>query len=445
MPRTLFARSLLIVVAPVMILYVVMGYIFLNQHWEEVTRQLSNAVARDIAFVIELETAQPNVDPTPTLQLASDALGTKFEYLPHEEMNDDKGQQNVQQRPPGRVVRMKEDKDRQNVLSRMMGKAVKRRLSYPSHVQLAPDGENYEVDVETPRGLLRVTVPEKRIFTVTTFQFIFWFTGIAAALLFIAILFLRGQVRPISRLAEAAEAFGNGIDRPFRVEGAREVRRAAAAFLLMRERIRRQIAQRTEMLAGVSHDLRTPLTRMKLQLALMKDTGIEELKSDVAEMEAMIEAYLQFARGEGEETPVSIQLDELLNQLVKDTARGQEGKISLKTAPVKLNLRPQATRRALGNIIQNALNYGDHCDVTVEETEDNVIILIDDNGPGIPEYAREDVFRPFYRLEQSRNRASGGIGLGLAIARDIVRTHGGEVTLETSPVGGLRVKVQLPK
>jgi two-component system osmolarity sensor histidine kinase EnvZ len=159
----------------------------------------------------------------------------------------------------------------------------------------------------------------------------------------------------------------------------------------------------------------------------------------------MIEAYLQFARGEGEETPVSIQLDELLNQLVKDTARGQEGKISLKTAPVKLNLRPQATRRALGNIIQNALNYGDHCDVTVEETEDNVIILIDDNGPGIPEYAREDVFRPFYRLEQSRNRASGGIGLGLAIARDIVRTHGGEVTLETSPVGGLRVKVQLPK
>jgi two-component system osmolarity sensor histidine kinase EnvZ len=222
------------------------------------------------------------------------------------------------------------------------------------------------------------------------------------------------------------------------------VRRAAAAFLVMRERIRRQIAQRTEMLAGVSHDLRTPLTRMKLQLAMMKDTGITELKSDVEEMEAMIEAYLQFARGEGEESAAPVMIDELLEQLVKDTARGNDGKINLKTLPVKLNLRPQAARRALGNLIQNALNYGTHCDVTVEKNEDKVLIFIDDNGPGIPEYAREDVFRPFYRLEQSRNRASGGIGLGLAIARDIVRAHGGEVTLETAPIGGLRVKIVLP-
>ncbi len=427
MPRTLFARSLLIVVMPVMLLYIATAYIFLNQHWEEVTRQLSSSVAREIVLVIDLQNAHPDVDPLPRLQIASDTLGMKFDLLKdNHPINEDK------------------DKDKQNILSRMIGKAIKRRLSFPSHVRLAPGGDNYEIDVMTSRGLLRVTVPEKRVYAVTTFQFIYWFTSIAVVLLFIAVLFLRGQVRPIRRLAEAAEAFGNGVDWPFRPEGAREVRRAATAFMQMRERIKRQIAQRTEMLAGVSHDLRTPLTRMKLQLALMKDDGVQEMKADIAEMEAMIEAYLQFARGDGEETATPTHLNELLEQLVKDGARGQEGKITLKTPSIKLNLRPQAMRRALNNIIQNALSYGTLCDITVERTEEHVVILMDDNGPGIPEAARDDVFRPFFRLEQSRNRASGGIGLGLAITRDIIIAHGGDIALETSPLGGLRVKVTLP-
>ena len=423
MPRTLFARSLLIVVTPVVVLQLLMAYIFLNQHWEEVTNKLSQSVAREIAFVIELENVYPS-DQDKILQLATDATRLKFEQLPEKKM-------------------AAEDANRQGVLSRMIGSAVKRRLTYPARVQNGLDPETYEIEVITPRGLLRVIIPEKRVFAVTTFQFIFWFTIVGAVMLLISILFLRGQIRPIRRLAEAAEAFGHGIDHPFRPEGAREVRRAAAAFLLMRERIRRQISQRTEMLAGVSHDLRTPLTRMKLQLAMVKDVGVSAMKSDIAEMESMIEAYLQFARGEGEETAIPTQLDDLLAQLVADSARGHEGKIILQTAPTKITLRPQALRRALGNLIQNALTYSTQCWVTLTASEDSAVIFIDDNGPGIPPEAREDVFRPFYRLEQSRNRASGGIGLGLAIARDIIRAHGGEITLNDSPTGGLRVIVAL--
>jgi len=426
LPRTLFARSLLIVITPVVVLQLLMAYIFLNQHWEEVTRKLSFAVAREIAFVVELENTMPVADQSKILQLASDAIGLKFEQLPTQRMTPD-------------------NDDRQGILSRMIGSAVKRRLIYPARVQEGTEPETYEIEVITPHGLLRVTVPENRVFTITTFQFIFWFTGAGAVLLLISILFLRGQVRPIRRLAEAAEAFGHGVDRPFKLEGAREVRRAASAFLLMRERIKRQIAQRTEMLAGVSHDLRTPLTRMKLQLAMLKDAGAQELKSDVSEMEAMIEAYLMFARGEGEEAAVLTQMDEFLMQLLRDSARNGGAEIRLNSVPTRLVVRPQAMRRALANLVQNALAYGTQCDVTLADNDERTVILVDDNGPGIPPESREEVFRPFYRLEQSRNRASGGIGLGLAIARDIIRAHGGEITLEDSPMGGLRARVELPR
>jgi len=424
LPNTLFARSLLIVVTPVIVLQILMAYIFLNQHWQEVTNKLSQSVAREVAFVIELETAYPDRQAE-ILQLATDTTRMKFEQLPTRRMGH-------------------EDGNRQSFLSRMVGSAIKSRLTYPARVQLGRDDETYEIEVVTPHGLLRVTFPEKRIYTFTTFQFLAWYTSASAILLIISILFLRGQIRPIRRLAEAAEAFGQGIERPFRPEGAREVRRAAAAFLLMRERIKRQISQRTEMLAGVSHDLRTPLTRMKLQLAMMKDKTVEAMKADIHEMEAMIEAYLQFARGEGEENAVSVQMDEFMMQLAQDYTRAGGRQINLTALPVRLIVRAQAMRRAIGNLIQNALRYGMQCDVTLMLADEQAVICIDDNGPGIPPEAREDVFRPFYRLEHSRNRESGGIGLGLAIARDIIRAHGGEITLETSPAGGLRARVVLP-
>jgi two-component system osmolarity sensor histidine kinase EnvZ len=257
---------------------------------------------------------------------------------------------------------------------------------------------------------------------------------------------MRNQVRPIRRLAKAAESFGRGIDVPgFKPQGAAEVRLAARAFLQMRERIRRQIDQRTIMLAGVSHDLRTPLTRMKLQLAMAgKDPEVANLASDVIEMERMVEGYLAFAAGEGEEEPKTLLLSKLLNSIVEQVPKnGARIDLRLDDDP-EITLRPAAMRRCLTNLLSNALRYGSEVHVRTKVRQKRAEIIIDDDGPGIPADRREDVFRPFYRLDESRNPSTGGTGLGMTIARDVVRGHGGELTLEDSPTGGLRARIRLP-
>jgi two-component system osmolarity sensor histidine kinase EnvZ len=258
---------------------------------------------------------------------------------------------------------------------------------------------------------------------------------------------MRNQVRSLRRLAAAAEAFGKGRDMPhFRPEGAIEVRQAAAAFLVMRERIQRQITQRTEMLAGVSHDLRTPLTRMKLELELLGDSeDVVGLKADIVEMEQMIEGYLSFARGEGNEAPLVTDIVASLEDAVA-TARRDGSRISL-AAPAELHIpvRRDAFRRCIMNLIGNAVRYGGGVWVSLEPKRRSVEILVDDDGPGIPEAMRETVFRPFHRLESSRNMETGGVGLGLTIARDIMRGHGGDLVLEASPHGGLRARMILPR
>jgi len=262
----------------------------------------------------------------------------------------------------------------------------------------------------------------------------------------VASIFMHNQVRPIRRLARAASEFGKGRDETdFKPEGATEVRRAAQAFNIMRQRIRRHISQRTDMLAGVSHDLRTPLTRMKLGIALLGDgKEASELKADVDEMERMLEGYLDFVRGEGEEAPEPTDLGLLLEDTVA-AARREGARIDYHVEEaLTLPLRPNALRRCFANLIGNAARYGDHIAVRVGRRGDMVEVIIDDDGPGIPPDKREDVFRPFFRLDESRNPATGGTGLGLAIARDMVRGHGGDITLEDAPTGGLRARVRLP-
>jgi two-component system osmolarity sensor histidine kinase EnvZ len=273
-----------------------------------------------------------------------------------------------------------------------------------------------------------------------------WMVGTAVVLLAVAVVFLRNQIRPIQRLAQAAEAFGKGREvGDFRPSGATEVRQASAAFLAMRERILRQIGQRTEMLAGVSHDLRTPLTRMKLQLALLGlRPEVAELKRDVAEMEKMIAGYLAFARGQESEATVATDLPALLNDVVA-TMRRHGGDIRLKSgSDITVPIRPNAFRRCLVNLIENALRHGRRVEVSAVRRGGAVEIAIDDDGPGVPADRREDVFRPFYRLDESRNPATGGVGLGLTIARDVIRGHGGEIELGTAPIGGLRALLRLP-
>jgi two-component system osmolarity sensor histidine kinase EnvZ len=274
--------------------------------------------------------------------------------------------------------------------------------------------------------------------------------GSSLILLAIAVLFLRNQVRPIERLALAADAFGKGRAVPdFHPYGATEVRRAARAFLTMRQRIERHVTQRTEMLAGISHDMKTPLSRMKLQLAMMPEgPDIQAMRGDITEMEYMLDEYLDFARGEGGEQSTP----EDLSELVRDAAAASAGAHGMESAniaveapgPIEIYIKRKALRRCITNLIDNALKFGRQVQVAVTRDERFARIVVDDDGPGIPPERRDEAFRPFHRLDEGRNLQAGGSGLGLAIARDIARAHGGDILLEKSPMGGLRATVRLP-
>jgi two-component system osmolarity sensor histidine kinase EnvZ len=332
-------------------------------------------------------------------------------------------------------------------LERTLAAALEEQVARPFAINTRIAHEWYEIRVQLPDGVVRILSPERRMFSPTTYIFILWMTGSALVLFGIAIVFMRNQIRSIRRLAIAADRFGKGRDTPdFKPEGAAEVRQAAAAFLVMRERIQRQMRQRTEMLAGVSHDLRTPLTRMKLALAMLnEDPEVEELKDDVAEMESMIETYLAFARGEGTEQMQPTDLSRLVGEVVVG-ARRAGSQINLTIAEtLSLPLRTNGFKRCLSNLLANSRRHAHTVWLHVGRRDPMTIqILVDDDGPGIPETAREDVFKPFFRLDTSRNPETGGTGLGLAIARDVVRSHGGDITLDDSPQGGLRVIIRLP-
>jgi two-component system osmolarity sensor histidine kinase EnvZ len=428
LPQTLFGRSLLIIVTPVILLQVVATWIFYDRHWDTMTNRLAYAVGGEIGMVIEqLERDVTMADRTETLSMAARTMDLIITFEPDAIL------------PPQRQAL-------NSLLERTLGMALDERVRKPFLIDTRVASNWIEIRVQMADGVLSVMSPERRLFSSTTYIFLLWMVGAAMVLFAIAIIFMRNQIRPIRRLAAAADAFGKGRDvTRFKLEGATEVRQAAAAFLVMRERIQRQISQRTEMLAGVSHDLRTPLTRMKIQLELFTDCAdVEDLKADVIDMEQMIEGYLAFARGEGAEAPVPTDLNRLINEAVSSARRDGaivdlhlEGELSLP-------LRPNSVKRCLANLIGNARRYADHVWVQAGRRDDAIEITVDDDGPGIPASSHEDVFRPFFRLEGSRNRSTGGVGLGLTIARDVIRSHGGDITLGDSPRGGLRAVVRLP-
>jgi two-component system osmolarity sensor histidine kinase EnvZ len=298
-------------------------------------------------------------------------------------------------------------------------------------------------------GVLRLLVPRERVTASNADIFILWMIGSSLVLIAIAALFLRNQVKPIERLAYAAENFGKGRTiAEFKPHGATEVRRAATAFLEMRERIDRFVQQRTEMLAGISHDLKTPLTRMRLQLAMMPhDEDTEAMEGDIADMERMLNEYLEFARGEGGGEAEPADLAVLAAEAVADAGRAHDAqsRIALTvTEPMTVAIKRNALKRCLVNLIDNALKYGRRVQVGLQRVGRNIELSVEDDGPGIAEDRREEAFRPFHRLDQGRNLQTGGVGLGLAIARDIARAHGGDVRLEKSSLGGLRATIRLP-
>jgi len=429
MPSGLLGRSLLILMTPMLLLQIVTVLIFFERHWDTVARQLSRGLAGDIAFVIDYLGEYPDADHFEWLQhSARTRLQLDILFEPDEIL-----ERQITQPPFGLV-------------SQELFNALNERLQRPFFFDLDVDDRKLEIRVQLKDGVLSVVAPRKRLYSSTTYIFFMWIAGSALILYGVAVMFMRNQVRPIRRLAKAADQFGRGVEvDTFKPEGAAEVRLAASSFISMRDRIARHLSQRTALLAGVSHDLRTPLTRMKLELAMQGSLpGVDALKQDVVDMERMVDAYLAFARGEEGEKAVPTDIGKLITDQVGESLRdGQQIDLHIADS-LEMDLRPQSVRRCLANIMSNAGRYANNLSVRAGRRGQDYEIVFDDDGPGIPVDKREDVFKPFYRLEESRNQATGGVGLGMTIARDSARGHGGDVFLEDAPGGGLRVRLVLP-
>lgn len=428
LPKSLLGRALLIIVTPLILLQVVSGLIFYETHWDKVSYRLARSVAGDVAVIVQLVTDDPSEEGRErAAALAGRSMDMFVTFLPGAILSN-------RVTPPT------------NDLEDMLDRSMQNFVVKPYRLDSESSDRNVIIDVQLADGVLRITTTRKRLFSTTVYVFVIWMIGTSLILFGVATIFMRNQVKPIRRLARAADNFGKGRDvSNFKPEGATEVRQAAQAFMAMRERIQRQITQRTDMLSGVSHDLRTPLTRMKLQLAMLGNVdGVDDLSGDVSEMERMLEGYLAFARGEGTEKPSPTDLGMLLEDVVSQVRRrGRPIDLHLEDQ-LNLPLRPNAFKRCVTNLVENAARYGQHVSVRAGHRGDAIEITVDDDGPGIPEDKRAEVFRPFFRLDDSRNPETGGVGLGLTIARDVVRGHGGEILLSESPAGGLRGRIRLP-
>jgi two-component system osmolarity sensor histidine kinase EnvZ len=429
LPHSLFGRAITILIVPLLVVQLVAAYVFYDRVWETVTRRLSNAVAGEIGTVVQVMARHPDPESRYWITtVAGELNGLQF-------IIED-----------GAILTNRHPGVGTGILERLLVNALNERVRRPFRLDVWGHERDVQIDIQLSNGVLAVRVPRERLFTTNTYVFVLWMVGSSLILFAIASIFMRNQVRPIEQLAAAAEEFGKGRDVPeFKPYGATEVRQAAVAFNAMRERITRFVGQRTEMLAGVSHDLRTPLTRMKLELAMLGDApSIGGLKSDVADMARMVESYLAFVRGEGEEQTEPTDIGKMLDELVT-TARREGNSVALEAeGDLTLPLRPHAMKRSLNNLIANALRHAAQVAITAGRRGRAVEIVIDDDGPGIPAEARDDVFKPFFRLDPSRNPQTGGVGLGLTIARDVVSGHGGSIQLDTSPLGGLRARIKLP-
>lgn len=429
LPRTMFGRSLLIVVMPLILLQAIATWIFYDRHWAAISWRLSAGVAGDVALMVEAVAFAGSPAATARVLDSAPRL-TNMEFALH------RGARLPPPRPRGDTL-----------VEEQLTTAMQGRVDLPYRIDALGYPHGFRIEVQLAQGVLSANVPRELLYSPTTYIFVMWMVGSSLVLLAVATVFLRNQVKSLRRLAAAADGFGKGHPvTSFKVEGAVEIRQAAVAFLKMRDRIQRQIRQRTQMLAGVSHDLRTPLTRMKLALEILgDDPAVEELKSDVAEMEHMVNGYLDFVRGEGTEPPIETDIALLLEDIAAAVRR--DGTPLSLAAPVEylMPVRPNALKRCLGNLIANARRHGSHVWLTGSVVEDGIDICVDDDGPGIPPADRDRVFRAFIRLDPSRNPSTGGVGLGLTIARDVARGHGGDVRLETSPQGGLRARLHLPR
>ncbi len=429
LPHSLFGRTLMIIIVPVVLLQILLAVVFFDRHLDRVAIRLAQSVAGDLNFLIQRYEALPSdKERVALLRTAQRNMNMRLIFV------------------RGQKVDLSIRPDVITPLEQLLYETMDKGLPGGYSITERSGSKAYDIYVGVEGGAILAIVPFNRFTTSTVHILALWLVGAATLFMGISIIFLRNQVRPIRQLALAAEKFGRGQDvENYRPSGASEVRQAGAAFQRMSERIDRQIRQRTEMLAGVSHDLKTPLTRMRLELAMLgEQSGIDELKADIAEMEEMIEGYLAFAKGAQGEAVQDIDLSELLADVVNAAIR-DGSQVDLQTVrPLQVECRPQALKRCVTNLINNAQRFANNIRVQTEQRTDGIWIIVDDDGPGIPPESRKDVFRPFFRLEESRNIDTGGVGLGLAIARDTIRSHGGDVTLGESDLGGLSARVRIP-
>lgn len=429
LPTTLYGRTFLIIVLPVALMQLAVAWVFFDAHWRTVTMRLSEGLAGDIAWALE----SYQDDPSPaglarTAGRAERSMSLSIAFLPDKPLPETR---------------------RRNALAAVdssLRQALAARIDAPFWFDTTRYPAYVDIRVQVRGGVLRVLAPRERAVATQGLIFLGWMAAATLILTGVSLIFIRNQVRAIERLAQAADDFGRGREAPdFKPHGAREVRQAARAFLAMKTRIQRHIEQRTALLASVSHDLRTPLTRLRLELALAEPgPATQAMKQDLSEMEHMIDEYLAFARGEGGEQPVDLDVSALAAEAAEGARRtGAQIEVSAPGA-APFRGRRNALKRALANLIGNAASHGSRVRVEVERHVTGVTVRVDDDGPGIPPERREEAFRAFNRLDESRNQNAKGVGLGLAIARDAARSHGGEIRLEDSPLGGLRAVLTLP-
>ncbi|WP_371823940.1 ATP-binding protein [Phyllobacterium sp. 628] len=430
MPKRLYARSLIIIIAPMVLLQSVIAFVFMERYWQTVTQRLSTAVVRDISGIIDMMDTYPQ-DPgyENLIRISRERLSLNISILPPDPLP-----------APG-------PKPFFSVLDEPLSAEITRQINRPFWIDTIGDSDLLEIRIQLEGKVLRVFARRSQAYASNTLILLVWMSGSALVLLAIAILFLRNQIKPIQQLAAAADSFGKGRAPPpdFKPRGAEEVRRAGAAFIVMRERIERQIEQRTTMLSGVSHDLRTILTRFKLQLALVgHKVDTDAMEQDIDDMQSMLEGYLAFARSEAEEETGTFNLERLFAKLKEEGLLLERGfKSSIRGEP-EIQVRPNAFSRLVSNLVSNSFRYARNVAVAADHREGWLSITIDDDGSGIPKDMRDEVFKPFFRLDEARNQDASGTGLGLAIALDIARSHGGDITLDESPMGGLRAVVRIP-
>ena len=425
LPKRLFYRGLLIVAVPIVVLQVIITLVFFDSLWIKTNKGMTKSLVSEIVTIIDIYNNESEYNKKIVTDLYNKNFSFTVRFLKNEKLPDIK------------VERWFSPMDRS------LRRELKPKINQYWFNTIAYE-EIVDLRIKFRDGVLQIFFPKERIQASSIRIFALWITLPAILMITIAIIFLKNQTRPITKLAEASEKFGRGEDiEEFRPSGALEIRKAGLEFNKMRNRILRHLNQRSEMLSGISHDLRTPLTRIKLQLTMIKDNNLsKKLSEDIDEMEKMLSEYLQFASSGAKEKSETFDLSELVENIINKYENPNISKNYNKR--IYFNGRKNLIQRCINNLIDNSIKYGENINLIIEKKVSNIVISIEDDGPGIPESEYENVIKPFYKIDKSRSESKSSVGLGLAISSDIIKSHGGDINFSKSNLGGLKVMISLP-